>query len=86
MKAIVLHSVGEPDALRLEEVPDPAPGPGQVVVRLRAAALNHRDLWICRGQYAGIRFPIIPGADGVGEIAAVGQGVTGVSPGASVVI
>ncbi|TMI79482.1 MAG: zinc-binding dehydrogenase [Bacillati bacterium ANGP1] len=86
MKAIVLHAVGEPDALRLEEVPDPAPGPGQVVVRLRAAALNHRDLWICRGQYAGLRFPIIPGADGAGEIAAVGRGVTGVSPGAAVVI
>ena len=86
MKAILLHSVGEPDALRLEEVPDPAPGPGQVVVRLRAAALNHRDLWILRGQYAGLRFPIIPGADGAGEIAAVGRGVTGVSPGASVVI
>ena len=86
MKAIVLHSVGEPDALRIEEVPDPAPGPGQVVVRLRAAALNHRDLWILRGQYAGLRFPIIPGADGAGEIAAVGRGVTGVSPGAAVVI
>ena len=86
MKAIVLHSVGEPDALRLEEAPDPAPGPGQVVVRLRAAAVNHRDLWICRGRYAGLRFPIIPGSDGVGEIAAIGRGVAGVSSGASVAI
>jgi zinc-binding alcohol dehydrogenase/oxidoreductase len=86
VKAIVLHSVGEPDTLRLEEVPDPTPGPGQVVVRLRAAALNHRDLYICRGQYAGLRFPIVPGSDGVGEVAAVGGGVTGVSRGAPVVI
>ena len=86
MKAIVLHSVSEPEALRLEEAPDPAPGPGQVVVRLRAAAVNHRDLWICRGRYAGLRFPIIPGSDGVGEIAAIGRGVAGVSSGASVAI
>ncbi len=86
MKAIVLRSVGEPEALHLEEVPDPAPGPGQVVVRLRAAAVNHRDLYICRGQYAGLRFPVIPGSDGTGEITAAGRGVTGMSPGASVVI
>lgn len=86
MRAIVLHSVGEPEAVRVEEVADPTPGPGQVVVRLRAAALNHRDLFICRGQYAGLRFPIIPGSDGAGEVAAVGPGVTGVMRGASVVI
>ncbi|HEV2356557.1 MAG TPA: zinc-binding dehydrogenase [bacterium] len=86
MKAIVLHGVGEPEALRPEEAPDPAPGPGQVVVRLRAAALNHRDLYICRGRYAGLRFPIIPGSDGTGEVAALGPGVTGVASGAAVVI
>lgn len=86
MKAIVLHGVGEPSALRLEEVPDPKAGPGQVVVRLRAAALNHRDLFICRGQYAGLRFPIIIGSDGTGEIAAAGPGVTGPAVGTAVVI
>jgi len=75
MKAIVLHDVSEPEALRPEEVADPTPGPGEAVVRLRAAALNRRDLYICRGQYAGLRFPIIPGSDGVGEVAAVGPGV-----------
>src|SRR5579872_6521106 len=72
--------------LRLEEVPDPVPSAGQVVVRLRAAALNHRDLFICQGQYAGLRFPIIPGADGAGVVAAVGQGVMGVRQGDPVVI
>ncbi len=86
MKAIVLHKAGEPEALRPEVAADPTPGPGEVVVRLRAAALNHRDLFICRGQYAGLRYPIIPGADGTGEVAAVGPGVTGVARGEGVVI
>jgi len=78
MKAIVLHGVGEPETVQVEDVADPRPGPGEVVVRLRAAALNHRDLFIRRGQYAGLRFPIIPGSDGVGEVAAVGDGVDAV--------
>ena len=86
MKAIVLHRAGEPEALHPEVVADPTPGPGEVVVRLRAAALNHRDLFICRGQYAGLRYPVIPGADGCGEVAAVGPGVTGVARGDAVVI
>src|SRR5919201_6624188 len=86
MKAIVLHGVSEPEALRPEEVAEPAPGPGEAVVRLRAAALNHRDLYICRGQYAGLRFPIIPGSDGAGEIAALGAGVEGLRPGEPVLI
>ncbi|MBV9706496.1 MAG: alcohol dehydrogenase catalytic domain-containing protein, partial [Chloroflexi bacterium] len=77
MKAIVLHQVSEPEALHLEEVADPTPEQGEVVVRLCAAALNHRDLNICQGQYAGLRFPIIPGSDGVGEIAAIGTAVEG---------
>src|SRR5579864_5651555 len=81
MKAIVLHGVGDPTALRPEEVADPTPGPGEVVVRLRAAALNHRDLYICQGRYANLRFPIIPGSDGAGEVAAVGSSVTGVAAG-----
>jgi zinc-binding alcohol dehydrogenase/oxidoreductase len=86
MQAIVIHEVGDPTRLRLEAVPDPDPGPGEVVVRLRAAALNHRDLYICRGQYAGLRFPIIPGSDGVGEVAAIGPEVTNVQVGDHVVI
>ena len=86
MKAIVLHGIGDPATLRTEEVADPTPGQGEVVVRLRAAALNHRDLYICQGSYAGLRFPIIPGSDGAGEIAAVGEGVTGIAVGDQVVI
>jgi len=86
VKAIVLHGVGNPEMLRVEDVPDPVASAGQVVVRLRAAALNHRDLFICQGQYAGLRFPIIPGSDGVGVVAEIGPGVTGVRQGDPVVI
>lgn len=86
MKAIVLRGIGEPSELRLQETDDPVPGPGEVLVRLRAAALNHRDLYICRGRYAGLRFPVIPGSDGAGEIAALGGAVTGLAVGDRVVI
>lgn len=86
MKAIVLHGVGEPEEAKLEEVADPTPGTGEVLVRLRAAALNHRDVYITRGQYAGLKFPITPGSDGVGEIAALGSDVSGMAVGDAVVI
>lgn len=68
MQAIILRAIGGPENLRLESVPDPTPGPGEVVVRVRAAALNHRDVWIRKGQYAGIRLPVILGSDGAGEL------------------
>src|SRR3989440_13083110 len=74
MQAIVLRELGGPEQLRLETVPDPQPGPGEVVVRLYAAALNHRDVWIRKGLYAGIKLPIILGSDGAGEVSAVGVG------------
>ena len=74
MRAVVLRELGPAENLRFETVPDPQPGPGEVVVRLRAAALNHRDLWIRKGLYAGIKLPIILGSDGAGEVSAVGVG------------
>jgi len=86
MNAIVLRELGGPDRLMLESVPDPQAGSGEVVVRLRAAALNHRDAWIRQGQYAGIKLPIILGSDGAGEVAAVGEGVDRAWLGAHVVI
>src|SRR5882672_642326 len=64
MRAVVLNALGDPEVLTIEERPDPRPGPGEAVVRLRAAALNHRDVWIRRGQYGGIKLPIVLG-DGV---------------------
>jgi NADPH:quinone reductase-like Zn-dependent oxidoreductase len=72
MQAIVLRDLGGPEHLRLETAPDPQPGPGEVVVRLKAAALNHRDVWIRRGLYAGIKLPVILGSDGAGTVSAVG--------------
>lgn len=66
MKALVLNTLHHP--LDYVEVSDPAPAKGEVVVNLRAAALNHRDLFITQGLYAGIRFPCIFGSDGAGEL------------------
>jgi NADPH:quinone reductase-like Zn-dependent oxidoreductase len=86
MKAIILRELGGPESLRLEDLPDPVPGPGEAVVRLRAAALNHRDAWIRHGLYAGIKLPIVPGSDGAGEVAAVGDGVDHAWVGKAVVI
>lgn len=75
MNAIVLRELGSPDHLRMETVPDPQPGPGEVVVDLRAAALNHRDLFILQRLYPGIQLPAILGSDGAGVVSAVGDGV-----------
>jgi NADPH:quinone reductase-like Zn-dependent oxidoreductase len=86
MRAVVLHAVGDVEHLRLEERPDPYPDEGEAVVRLRAAALNHRDVWIRKGQYAGIKVPIILGSDGAGEVVEVGAGVDSSWRGREVVI
>jgi zinc-binding alcohol dehydrogenase/oxidoreductase len=75
MKAVVLKELGGPENLLLEDVPDPQPGPGEAVVRLKAAAMNHRDVWIRTGRYAGIKLPIILGSDGAGTVHAVGSGI-----------
>jgi NADPH:quinone reductase-like Zn-dependent oxidoreductase len=65
------------DHLKPEERPEPKPGPGEVLVRLKAASLNYRDLMIATGRYArGAKYPIVPLSDGAGEIAAVGAGVS----------
>jgi len=64
MKALVLNEVKQPLVLR--ERPSPKAGKGQVIVKLRAAALNRRDYWITQGLYPGIRCPVIPGSDGAG--------------------
>ncbi len=84
MKALVLSGVNQP--LSLQEVADPAAGPGEVVVRVEAAALNHRDLWIQKGQYAGLKFPVILGSDGCGVVESVGEGADGSWAGRQVII
>jgi len=86
MRAVVLNAVGDVENLRVEERPDPYPDEGEAVVRLRAAALNHRDVWIRKGQYAGIKVPIVLGSDGAGEVVEVGAGVDSSWLGREVVI
>ena len=84
MKALVLEAANAP--LQYKDVADPRPGPGEVVVRLAAAALNHRDNWIQKGQYAGLKFPVIPGSDGCGTVEAGGEGVAASWQGRAVII
>src|SRR5271165_3025239 len=65
------------DNLKLAERPEPRPGPGQVLLKLRAWSLNFRDLLVIKGLYnPKLRLPFVPFSDGVGEVAAVGDGVT----------
>ncbi|RDU99111.1 zinc-dependent alcohol dehydrogenase family protein [Trinickia dinghuensis] len=64
------------DALRAVTLPQPQPGPGEVLVRMRAASLNFIDLAVATGRYRVPRFPVIPVADGAGEVAEVGAGVS----------
>jgi zinc-binding alcohol dehydrogenase/oxidoreductase len=68
MKALVLKDKHR--AVEVLEMPMPIAGPEEAVVRVDAAALNHRDVWIQKGQYAGLKYPIIPGSDGAGVVVA----------------
>jgi zinc-binding alcohol dehydrogenase/oxidoreductase len=86
MKAVVLRKPGADRVLSLEDMAVPGPGQGEVLVRLRAAALNRRDLSIVNGTRPGGTFPFIPGSDGSGVIADLGAGVTGWQEGDPVLI
>jgi NADPH:quinone reductase-like Zn-dependent oxidoreductase len=79
MKAIRIHEDGGPEVLRYEDAPDPEPGPGEVLVRLRAASLNHLDLWIRKGL-PSVPKPRILGADGAGVREDTGERVV-INPG-----
>jgi len=76
VKAIRFHQHGGPEVLRYEDVPTPEPGPGEVLIALRAAALNHLDLFAREGVILGVPLPHIGGADGAGVVAANGPGAT----------
>ena len=87
MRAIVVHEFGGPEVLRLENVPDPTPGPTEVVVRIRAAGVNPVDTYIRAGAHAvKPPLPYTPGSDGAGEVESVGAGVHDVTPGDRVYI
>ena len=82
MKAIRVHEFGGPEVMKLEEVPDLIPGPGQVVVRVHAAGVNPVESYVRTGTYAmKPNLPYTPGNDGAGIVAAVGAGVTRVKAG-----
>jgi NADPH2:quinone reductase len=74
MKAIRIDGFGGPEVLRLAEVPDPTPGPGQIVVRVEAAGLNFIDVYQRTGLYPS-PLPLVPGQEGAGVVAQVGPGV-----------
>lgn len=76
MKAIVVHEFGEPDVMKLQDVPDPKPGKGQVLISSRAVGVNPVDTYIRAGKYGPQQFPYIPGFDAAGVVEAVGPEVT----------
>lgn len=79
MRAMVLHRPGEP--LRLETLPVPSPGPGQIQLRVEACGVCRTDLHLIDGELPDPALPIIPGHEIVGRISALGEGVTGVGVG-----
>jgi len=85
MLAARIHEDGGPEVVRVEDAPDPVAGPGEVLVRLRAASMNHLDVWVRKGL-PSVPKPRILGADGAGMVEALGDGVSGLSVGQRVVI
>jgi len=86
MKAVRLNELGGPQNLHVEEIPDPEPGAGEILVRIKRAAFNRRDVFITQNKYPGIVLPRTLGSDGFGEVAALGAGASGFAIGAPVVI
>jgi NADPH2:quinone reductase len=84
MKAIRVHEFGGPEVLKLEDVPDPTPGPGQVVIKTYAVGINPYETYIRAGSYGPQQFPLVLGGDAGGVVSAVGPGVTRFSVGSAV--
>jgi zinc-binding alcohol dehydrogenase/oxidoreductase len=85
VRAIRIHEDGGPEVLRLDEVDDPVAGPGEVLVRLRAASLNRLDCWVRQGL-PSVPKPRILGADGAGLVEGLGDGADGLEVGQPVVL
>jgi NADPH2:quinone reductase len=86
VRALLSHEPGGPDSLRLDEVPDPQAGPGELLVRVRAAAINYPDVLIIEDRYQlKPPRPFAPGGEIAGEVEAVGEGVEGWSRGDRVI-
>jgi NADPH:quinone reductase-like Zn-dependent oxidoreductase len=85
MKAAIIHEFGGPEVLRYEDVPDPQLRKDQILIRVKACALNHLDLWVRKGL-PGVKLPHILGSDIAGEIVEVGEYITGFQPGQRVLL
>lgn len=86
MKALYLEKADGPESVRVAEVETPTPKAGEVRVAVKAASINHRELFIAHGQYPGMTVPTTMGCDGAGVIDMVGEGVSGVNVGDEVVL
>jgi NADPH:quinone reductase-like Zn-dependent oxidoreductase len=86
MRAAIFHENGGPEVVRIEQVARPAPGPGQLLVEVRAAALNHLDLWVRRGIPIETTMPHIGGSDIAGVVVEAGEGVAADRVGERVVV
>lgn len=86
VKAVVLRELGGPNQLQFEDVDMPELKANEVLVRLKYASLNRRDVWITYGQYPGLKLPSILGADGAGEVVAIGDEVEGIEVGSNIMI
>jgi NADPH:quinone reductase-like Zn-dependent oxidoreductase len=87
VQALRIHQHGGPEVLRIDEVPRPSAGAGEVLVRMLATSINHLDLWVRRGMPGfAVEFPRVLGCDGTGEIVELGAGVSGLRVGQRVVI
>ena len=87
MRAVVLREHGGPEVLRVEELPDPHAGPGEVRVRVAAVAMNHVDVWVRKGlPHLKLHYPFLLGADVAGTVDEVGPGVSGVAAGDEIVV
>lgn len=88
MRKIVIHKAGSYDALRLEDHPDPSPGPGEALIDVQAAGVNYADCVVRMGLYESAKkyvgWPITPGFEVAGKVAALGEGVTDLEVGAEV--
>jgi NADPH:quinone reductase-like Zn-dependent oxidoreductase len=85
MKAVRIHEFGGPEVLRYEDVPDPHPREDQVLIRVKACAMNHLDIWVRKGL-PGVKLPHILGSDIAGEIVEVGEYVSGFKAGQRVLL
>jgi NADPH:quinone reductase len=81
MKAVRVHEFGPPEVMRLEEVPEPQPGPGEVLLKVYAAGVNPVETYVRAGAFGQAALPYTPGTDAAGVVEAVGPGVKRVEPG-----